>query len=55
MPTFWLRLLSRLRHFESGRTFPKEFDGIWEEVKYRNGELHHVRLRRDLPPAGLGK
>ena len=37
---------------ESGRTVWKDSDGIWEEVEYQNGELHHVRLRWDLPPAG---
>jgi len=41
--------------FESGRTVWKESDGIWEEVEYKSGELHHVRLRRDLPPAGRTK
>lgn len=40
---------------ESGKTVWKGSDAIWEEVEFKNGELHPIRLRWDLPPAGRTK
>lgn len=43
---------SEAEAIEAGRTAWKDTDGIWQEVEYKQGELHPIRLRWDLPPAG---
>ncbi len=43
---------SEVEAIEAGRTTWKGTDAIWQEVEYEQGELHPVRLRWDLPPAG---
>jgi hypothetical protein len=40
---------------ESGRTVWNGSDGISEELEYKNGELHPIQLRWDLPPATRAK
>jgi hypothetical protein len=39
----------------SGNTVWQGSDAIWEEVEFKDGELHRIRLRWDLPPASRSR